>query len=100
MIEEAKKKTFLGFDFSTQRLKALVIGEDYNVLHEADVEFDVDLPEFRTAGGVVRGERGEVTAPPLLWVKALDMVMDRLVVAGVDFSTVEALSGAAQVRIQ
>ncbi|KAG6441668.1 hypothetical protein O3G_MSEX001921 [Manduca sexta] len=96
MIEEAKKKTFLGFDFSTQRLKALVIGEDYNVLHEADVEFDVDLPEFRTAGGVVRGERGEVTAPPLLWVKALDMVMDRLVVAGVDFSTVEALSGAAQ----
>ncbi|XP_013192909.1 xylulose kinase [Amyelois transitella] len=97
MTEEEKKKTFLGFDFSTQRLKALVIGEDYGVLHEADVEFDVDLPEFRTSGGVQRGQqRGEVTAPPLLWVKALDMVMDRLVVAGVDFSTIEALSGAAQ----
>lgn len=38
-----------------------------------------------------------MTAPTLLWVKALDMVMDRLVVAGVDFSTIEALSGAAQV---
>lgn len=47
---------------------------------------------------MLRGEqRGEVYAPPLLWVKALDMVMDRLVVAGVDFSTVVALSGAAQV---
>lgn len=46
---------------------------------------------------MVRGERGEVTAPTLLWVKALDMVMDRLVVAGVDFSSIEALSGAAQV---
>ncbi|KAJ8718834.1 hypothetical protein PYW07_016390 [Mythimna separata] len=91
------RKTFLGFDFSTQRLKAIVIGEDFSVLHEADVEFDVDLPEFRTAGGVVRGvERGEVIAPPLLWVKALDMVMDRLVVAGVDFSTIEAVSGAGQ----
>nr|XP_026498516.1 xylulose kinase [Vanessa tameamea] len=96
MIEETRKKTFLGFDFSTQRLKALVIGEDYVIHQEADVEFDVDLPEFRTAGGVVRRERGEVTAPTLLWVKALDMVMDRLVVAGVDFSTIEALSGAAQ----
>ncbi|XP_068622470.1 xylulose kinase [Battus philenor] len=96
MIEETKKKSFLGFDFSTQRLKAVVIGEDYVVQQEADVEFDNDLPEFRTFGGVVRGERGEVTAPPLLWVKALDMVMDRLVVAGVDFSSIEALSGAAQ----
>ncbi|CAG4946134.1 unnamed protein product [Colias eurytheme] len=96
MIEESQSKTFLGFDFSTQRLKAVIIGEDYEVRQEADVEFDVDLPEFRTSGGVVRGERGEVTAPPLLWVKALDMVMDRLIVEGVDFSTVEALSGAAQ----
>ncbi|XP_041988897.1 xylulose kinase [Aricia agestis] len=96
MIEETKQKTFLGFDFSTQRLKALAIGEDFVIQHEADVEFDVDLPEFRTSGGVVRGERGEVTAPPLLWVKALDMVLDRLIVAGVDFSNVEALSGAGQ----
>lgn len=52
----------------------------------------------RTSGGVLRGEGGEVTAPPLLWVKSLDMVMDRLIVAGVDFSTIEALSGAAQVN--
>ncbi|KAI8421195.1 hypothetical protein MSG28_008264 [Choristoneura fumiferana] len=96
MTEDTRKKSFLGFDFSTQRLKALVIDEDYGILQEADVEFDVDLPEFRTSGGVRRGEQGEVTAPPLLWVKALDMVMDRLVVAGVDFSTIEALSGAAQ----
>ncbi|XP_075976198.1 xylulose kinase [Anticarsia gemmatalis] len=97
MTDETRKKTFLGFDFSTQRLKAIVISEDFTVLHEADVEFDVDLPEFRTAGGVVRGEqRGEVMAPPLLWVKALDMVMDRLVVAGVDFSMIDALSGAGQ----
>ncbi|CAK1543815.1 unnamed protein product [Leptosia nina] len=96
MSDENKSKTFLGFDFSTQRLKAVVIDENYEVCHEADVEFDVDLPEFRTSGGVVRGEKGEVTAPTLLWVKALDMVMDRLIVAGVDFSTIEALSGAAQ----
>ncbi|KAL4714679.1 hypothetical protein ACJJTC_012596 [Scirpophaga incertulas] len=97
MIEVTiNEKTFLGFDFSTQKLKAIVIGEKYKVLHEAEVEFDVDLPEFRTHGGVLCGDHGTVTVPPLLWVKALDMVMDRLIVAGVDFSMVQCLSGAAQ----
>lgn len=38
-----------------------------------------------------------MTAPPLLWVKALDMVMDKLIVEGVEFANVKALSGAAQV---
>ncbi|KAJ2947291.1 hypothetical protein O0L34_g17007 [Tuta absoluta] len=95
-MTDEHKKSFLGFDFSTQRLKALVIDEEFTILQEADVEFDVDLPEFRTSGGVVRGEGGAVWAPPALWVKALDMVMDRLTLAGVDFSNIHALSGAAQ----
>lgn len=32
-----------------------------------------------------------------MWVKALDMVLDRLVVQGANLSTVVALSGSAQV---
>jgi xylulokinase len=38
-----------------------------------------------------------VTAPVLMWVKALDILLDRLKVAGVDFSKVASLSGSAQV---
>ena len=37
------------------------------------------------------------TAPAIMWVKALDMLMDKLRVAGLDFSRVAALSGAGQV---
>lgn len=33
---------------------------------------------------------------PVMWVKALDMVLDRLVVQGADLSKVAALSGSAQ----
>jgi len=33
-----------------------------------------------------------------MWVKALDMILDKLRVVGVDFSKVAALSGTAQVR--
>ena len=34
-----------------------------------------------------------------MWVKALDMILDRLRVCGVDFSKVKALSGSAQVLL-
>jgi xylulokinase len=32
-----------------------------------------------------------------MWVKALDILLDRLKIAGVDFSKVASLSGTAQV---
>lgn len=53
---------------------------------------------FRTHGGVHNHEdKLIVTAPTIMWVKALDMVLERLKLEGLDFSTVVAVSGAAQV---
>ena len=54
------------------------------------------LPEYRTSGGVHAGEGGRVTAPTIMWVHALDMLMDKLRVAGVEFSSVRGISGAGQ----
>ncbi|KAF5273037.1 hypothetical protein FQR65_LT04779 [Abscondita terminalis] len=80
------------------QLKAIVLDDKFNVIHEATVHFDNDLPEFRTHGGVIHDKNnlGVVTAPTLMWVKALDMLMDRLTVCGVDYSKIVAISGAAQ----
>ncbi|XP_077296795.1 xylulose kinase-like isoform X2 [Arctopsyche grandis] len=88
--------TYLGFDWSTQTLKAVIVNDDLQILQEAEVQYDSDLPEFRTHGGILRGEQGEVVAPPFMWVKALDLILDRLTLEGADFSKVVALSGAAQ----
>lgn len=55
------------------------------------------MTHFRTHGGILQREYGEVVVPPLMWVKALDLVLDRLTIAGADFAKVSALSGAAQV---
>ncbi len=60
-------------------------------------QFDIDLPEYRTHGGVHVSDK-RVTAPPIMWVKALDMLMEKLRILGVDFSKVSAISGAGQVR--
>lgn len=54
---------------------------------------------FRTHGGAIHDKTNPlvVTVPPILWVKALDMLMDRLIVSGVDLSRIAAISGSAQV---
>lgn len=39
----------------------------------------------------------KVTAKTLMWVKALDLLMDKLIIASVDFSKIVAISGTAQV---
>lgn len=58
------------------------------------------MDNFRTYGGVIqkRAEPHVVVVPTLMWVKALDMILDKLRVCGVDFSKVAAISGCAQVK--
>uniref|UniRef100_A0A8C2X8T1 Xylulose kinase n=1 Tax=Cyclopterus lumpus TaxID=8103 RepID=A0A8C2X8T1_CYCLU len=88
---------YLGFDFSTQQLKVVVIDGDLNVVHQDNVQFDSELPEFRTLGGVhVHADRLTVTSPVLMWVKALDLLLDKMKRAGLVFSRVRALSGSGQ----
>ncbi|KAL0270453.1 UNVERIFIED_CONTAM: hypothetical protein PYX00_007865 [Menopon gallinae] len=87
---------YLGLDFSTQKLKAVVLDKELKLIHESEVNYDVQLPEFRTHGGVVKGENGSVTSPVILWVKALDLILDQMQVEGVSFSNIKAVAGAAQ----
>jgi len=95
MEEEIEPSLFIGLDFSTQQIKAVVIDEQLSVTAEACVHLDSMLPEYRTTGGVcISGN--VVTAPTIMWVKALDMLLDKLRVEGVDFSIVGAISGAGQ----
>lgn len=88
---------FLGLDSSTQSLKAAAIDPSLNVVAEFTVNFDTDLPEFKTQGGVHRGADGlTVTSPPLLWVAALDLLLTRMKTAGFPFASVVAISGSGQ----
>ena len=65
------------------------------------VQFDTELPEYRTEGGVHGKDSrdGRITSPTLMWVKAVDMLMDKIRIAGIDFSQVAAISGAGQVSL-
>ncbi|KAG1739993.1 hypothetical protein EDB19DRAFT_1709666 [Suillus lakei] len=76
---------FLGFDLSTQQLKAIVIAEDASIVHESAVHFDRDLPAYATTNAQV-----------LMWLEAIDLVMQRVKNAGVDLSAIAGISGAGQ----
>ncbi|CAG7732331.1 unnamed protein product [Allacma fusca] len=96
--EKPEAKFYLGFDFGTQSVKATVVDDSLSVVHETGVNFDKDLPEFRTNGGVNRDERNPkiVSAPPIMWVKAVDILLEKLRIEGVAMDQIAGISGAAQ----
>jgi sugar (pentulose or hexulose) kinase len=73
---------FLGFDMSTQSLKTTVSTVAGDVICEKTVNFQRDLPKYRTQNGAIAGpDDGEMTTPLALWVESLDIVMDALKVS-------------------
>nr|KAF6311464.1 xylulokinase [Myotis myotis] len=97
MAEPAARLCCLGWDFSTQQVKVVAVDAAMNVFYEDSVHFDRDLPEFGTQGGVHVHQDGlTVTSPVLMWVQALDILLEKMRASGFDFSRVLALSGAGQ----
>lgn len=89
---------FLGLDLSTQQLKALLIDEKAAVVYDFTVGYDKDLPHYGTTNGAIHGPSdSQVTSPVAMWIEALDLILQRMRNAGIDFSQIRAVSGAGQV---
>ncbi|KAJ3611451.1 hypothetical protein NHX12_021466 [Muraenolepis orangiensis] len=87
MADPKDRSLYMGFDFSTQQLKVMAIDGTLTVVHQGNVQFDSELPEFGTQGGVhIQADRLTVTSPVLMWIKALDLLLDKMKKAGFDFS--------------
>jgi len=93
----SNRKLYLGLDSSTQGLKASIIDDDLNMVYERAVNFDRDLPQFNTSGGVHQHEDGlTVTAPPIMWVAAMDLLFLQMQEDGAPLAEVAAISGSGQ----
>ncbi|KAI0512655.1 xylulose kinase-like protein [Xylaria bambusicola] len=89
---------YLGFDLSTQQLKAIVTSSDLAVNSEAKVDFDAD---FKEKYGINKGVRinedeGEVYQPVAMWVDAVDLVLSRLREKGCPMDRIKGISGSGQ----
>ena len=91
---------YLGLDSSTQSLSAILLevdGSRRRVAFESSIAFDETFPHYGTRHGVLPSDDPTVaTSPPLLWVEALELMMQRLQRSGLDLSQLAAISGSAQ----
>lgn len=87
---------YLGLDLSTQQLKCTLINEQHEIVLERAVNFDKDLPEFHTKHGAIVNDN-VVTSPTLMWVKALDLLLEQLKDTSY-IQYIRGISGAGQVK--
>ncbi|MEO1855771.1 MAG: FGGY family carbohydrate kinase [Rubritalea sp.] len=88
---------YLGLDASTQSLSAILIDTAQGeIIAEESVNFGAEFPEYGSANGFISPGKGVVTASPLMWLDALDLVLQRLCDKGLDLAKVRAICGAGQ----
>ncbi|KIJ29777.1 hypothetical protein M422DRAFT_214834, partial [Sphaerobolus stellatus SS14] len=91
----ANQHHFLGLELSPEQLRAVVVDEHLDVLVAEQVDFDLDLPEYQTHGGVFTTPGGDAhTSPVDMWIKALDLLLQKLRTR-TDLSKILAISGSA-----
>jgi len=88
---------YLGLDASTQSLSAILIDTAQGeIIAEESVNFGAEFPEYDSPNGFISSGEGVVATSPLMWLDALDLVLQRLCDKGVDLAKVSAVCGAGQ----
>lgn len=88
---------FLGLDASTQALKASLLTSTLDVRMELAVNFDSDLPHYKTKGGVHHGPNGQVHSPVEMAIEAFDVLFGRMKDAGWPLDQIGGVAAAGQV---
>ncbi|THH31283.1 hypothetical protein EUX98_g2932 [Antrodiella citrinella] len=86
---------FLGLELATDQLRASIVDENLELVGVEAVDFDSELPEFQTQGGIFTTPGEAYTTPVEMWVKAFDVLMEKLSKSH-DLTKIGAIGGAAQ----
>lgn len=87
---------YAGLDVSTQAVKFVALDASLDLVHECSVNYDIDLPQYGTSGGVYRKDHGVVVAPTAMFLEALDLLFERLRGDKFPFGDIAAISGSGQ----
>lgn len=88
--------TYMGISLCTDVMEAYILDSKMQIIHTACVTYDVDLPEFKTLNGVsLDSAEGEFLVNPVMYVKALDILINCLKGHGADLNTIVSIGGAA-----
>jgi len=89
---------FAGLDVSTQSCKLVVLDWTSRTTVYVDaVHYDQDLSQYKTRGGVIQGlEGGASESDPLMWLAAVDLVLDRLKASPIPQERIRSISVSGQ----
>ena len=88
----------LGIDSSTQGTKAVVYdAAEKRVVASAAVNYGKDLPEFGAPDGFLPNADPKIRrAPPAMWVRGMELALERLRDSGAPMGEIAAVGGDAQ----
>jgi len=89
---------FAGFDVSTQGCKLVVIDRVAgDVVFVGAVSYDEDLPAYATRDGVIQDVvEGASESDPLMWLAAVELVLERLRSSAVPMEEIRCVSVSGQ----
>ncbi|XP_001988581.2 xylulose kinase [Drosophila grimshawi] len=88
--------SYLGIHLGIERLEAVLLNAELQVTYTAVIRYDVDLPEYGTIFGVnFNALSNKFQINPVMYIKALDMLLNCLASQGADLHSVAAIGGAA-----
>lgn len=91
----ANAPLFLGLELATDQLRASLVDDTLRLVGSECIDFDADLPEYQTQGGIFTTPGDAYTTPVEMWIKALDLLFDKLR-ANWELNRIKSIGGCAQ----
>ncbi|THH15411.1 hypothetical protein EW146_g5050 [Bondarzewia mesenterica] len=95
VLSKSGQALFLGLELATDQLRASIVDENLELVGVEAVDFDSELPEYQTQGGIFTTPGDAYTTPVDMWVKALDFLLEK-VSRTYDVGRIKSVGGAAQ----
>ncbi|KAH9920985.1 actin-like ATPase domain-containing protein [Amylocystis lapponica] len=86
---------FLGLELATDQLRASMVDENLELVGVDAIDFDTELPEYQTQGGIFTTPGDAYTTPVEMWIKAFDLLLEKLS-KSYDLARIKGIGGAAQ----
>ncbi|KAF9032393.1 hypothetical protein BJ165DRAFT_1357960 [Panaeolus papilionaceus] len=94
-ISKTGPSMFLGIELATDQLRASLVDESLELVGVESVDFDSELPEYQTQGGIFTTPGEAYTTPVEMWLKALDTLFEKIH-KNYDVSKIKSIGGCAQ----
>ncbi|KAF9530785.1 hypothetical protein CPB83DRAFT_850311 [Crepidotus variabilis] len=94
-IPKSGPSLFLGIELGIDQLRASIVDDTLELVGVECVDFDSELPEYKTQGGIFTTPGEAYTTPVEMWLKGLDALFEKLH-RNYDLTKIKAIGGAAQ----